>query len=234
MRRWPAGAATPQPPRQRRAGLRDQLGDDLGDRLLGRRPCRPTARPSPSRAPHRRRSPRGAARRPRNARSRAARPPRDSSPAWNRRDHLAPDARRKRRVPSLTRPRTGITGKRASSCTERHRVARAGADEGLLEARMRDALRRRRRSACRAARRPRPSPDRPRIASPRPMPPATNTGTSLDMRQDLLRQHGERDRADMAAGLRALDHQRVGARRAPAASPAPAPARSRSAWRRHP
>ena len=33
----------------------------------------------------------------------------------------------------------------------------------------------------------------------------------LDMRQDFLRQHGERDRADMAAGLTALDHDGVGA-----------------------
>ena len=30
--------------------------------------------------------------------------------------------------------------------------------------------------------------------------------------QDLLRQHRGRDRADVAAGLHALDHQRVGAR----------------------
>ena len=33
-----------------------------------------------------------------------------------------------------------------------------------------------------------------------------------DMRQDLLRQHGERHRADMPAGLGALDHQRIDAR----------------------
>ena len=32
------------------------------------------------------------------------------------------------------------------------------------------------------------------------------------MRQDFLRQHGQRHRADMAARLGALDHQRVGAR----------------------
>ena len=31
------------------------------------------------------------------------------------------------------------------------------------------------------------------------------------MRQDLLRQHGQRHRTDMAAGLRTLDHQRIDA-----------------------
>jgi hypothetical protein len=50
------------------------------------------------------------------------------------------------------------------------------------------------------------------IASPRPMPPATNTGTSArQFRQDLLRQHGGRDRADMAAGLHPFDDQRIDA-----------------------
>src|SRR3546814_3674895 len=33
-----------------------------------------------------------------------------------------------------------------------------------------------------------------------------------DLGQDLLREHAGRDRADMAAGLHALDHQRVDAR----------------------
>ena len=48
------------------------------------------------------------------------------------------------------------------------------------------------------------------IASPRPIPPATNTGTSLRCGKHFLCQHRGRDRPDMAAGLAALDDDRVG------------------------
>ena len=60
----------------------------------------------------------------------------------------------------------------------RHRVARRGADEGLLELRMGDRFGGADEAGAELARRRRPSPDSDRIASPRPMPPATNTGTS--------------------------------------------------------
>ena len=117
-------------------------------------------------------------RRPRNARSRAAPP---SGRARRDRTARSPRAglRMKRRVAVVGEARTGITGKRGSSCDRRHGVARRGADEGLLEAWDGRSIRSRRRSGCRAARPRRPSPGRPAIASPRPMPPATNTGTSV-------------------------------------------------------
>ena len=114
----------------------------------------------------------------------------------------------------------------------RHRVARRGADEGLLEARVGDRFVGADEPRAELHARRRPSPDRTsdRLAA------ADAAGDEYrhlgQMRQDLLRQHRGRDRPDMAAGLAALDDDRVGARCAPACGRSPAPARSRRRGRR--
>ena len=61
----------------------------------------------------------------------------DSSPRANR-SMTSRCTARNRSVAGLASARTGITGKRGSSCDRSDRVARRGADEGLLEARMGD------------------------------------------------------------------------------------------------
>ena len=49
------------------------------------------------------------------------------------------------------------------------------------------------------------------IILPVAMPPATKIGTRREVEEDLLQQHDGRDVADVAAGLAALEDQRVGA-----------------------
>jgi hypothetical protein len=113
-------------------------------------------------------------------------------------------------VPAFLSARTGITGRRGSSLDAGDGVAGRGADEGLLERRMRDA------SVAQAKRVPSctpPRPSRDRTRSPRRgrcRPPRT-PAPRCQFRQDFLRQHRGRDRADMAARFHALDHQRIGA-----------------------
>ena len=128
-------------------------------------------------------------RRPRNARFRAA-PPSATARRALKRSMTSRWIARNRSVAGLASARTGITGKRGSSCTRRHRVARRGADEGLLEARMGDRFmgadkagaelhagrahfeigqRSPRRGRCR--RRRTPAPRRDAAGSPAPAPP---------------------------------------------------------------
>ena len=87
-----------------------------------------------------------------------------SSPAWNR-SRVSAWMRRKRLVPSLTSPRTGITGKRSSSCTDGTASRASARMKACLKLRMRDRFGGGGEAACRAARRTRPSPDR--TGSPR-------------------------------------------------------------------
>ena len=105
----------------------------------GRMPrTRPTLWPAisePSR--RRRRSPRDAGHRPRNARSRAT-PPRRSSRRGGSLPMTSSWISAKRRVAALASARTGITLNSRVELHRRHGVAGAGADERLLEARVRD------------------------------------------------------------------------------------------------
>ena len=92
----------------------------------------------------------------------------------------------------------------------RHGVARAGADEGLLEARMRDRFigADEARAELHAGRAHLEISD-DRLAA---ADPAGDEHRHIaQMRQDLLRQHAGRDRADMAASFHALDDDGIGA-----------------------
>ena len=92
----------------------------------------------------------------------------------------------------------------------RHGVAGAGADEGLLEQRMGDRFR----GADEAGAELAAGSAHLEIAEDG-LAAADAAGDEhrhlADRRQDLLRQHAGRDRADMAAGLHALDDDGVGA-----------------------
>ncbi len=113
--------------------------------------------------------------------------------------------------PALASARTGITGKRGSSCTDGTASRARGADEGLLEARMGDRFMGADEARAELhAGRAHLEIGRA-IASPRPMPPATNTGTSREMRQDLLRQHAVETGPIWPPASHALDDDRVGA-----------------------
>ena len=90
------------------------------------------------------------------------------------------------------------------------RIPRGAADEGALEVRMRDALRRadEARAELRAGR---PHLEVGEDRFPPPDAAGHEDRHVADMRQDFLRQDVQADRADMPAGLAALDHQRIGA-----------------------
>ncbi len=91
-----------------------------------------------------------------------------------------------------------------------HRIARAGADEGLLEARMRDRFM----GADKARAELHAGRAHLEISEDR-LAAADAAGDEnrhvRQMRQDFLRQNAGRDRADMAARLHALDDDGVGA-----------------------
>ena len=105
-----------------------------------------------------------------------------------------------------------MTGRRGSICTRGDRVAGRGADERLLEVGVGDAFVRADEAGAEL------DPDRAHfeIGGDR-LAAADAAGDEhrnvvADVRQDFLRQHRRRDRADVAAGLHALDHQRVDVR----------------------
>ncbi len=143
-RRWPG---RPVPAGSRRSTAR-------------RSPCRPTGRPSPSPVST---SPSITARRSAPAQkcsiascaaSLSARPTGTcrASP---------PDGAESVLVPSLTRPRTGMTGNRSSSWTEGSASRALARMKAFLKFAMRDRLSSPRRTGCRVARRTRPFPDTP-------------------------------------------------------------------------
>ena len=139
--------------------------------------------------------------------------------------------RAKRRVPALASARTGMTGKARVELHRGHGVARAARMKACLKLGCAiDSSAQTKRVPSWHAGRAHLEVGSDRLAA---ADPAGDEDRHLvQVRQDLLRQHAGRDRADMAAGLHALDHQRIGARSAPASSRAPAPGRSRPAWRR--
>ena len=100
-----------------------------------------------------------------------------SSPAWKR-SRVSAWWARKRLVPCVDQAAHRDDREPLVELDRWQRVARVGADEACLKFGMGDRFGRRRRSGCRAGRRRRPFPGSARIASPRPNPPATKTGTS--------------------------------------------------------
>ncbi len=124
-------------------------------------------------------------------------------------DDRALRRRGNRSVAAFASARTGMTGKRASSWTD----GTASRAVARMNARLKRgwAIN----SWAQTNRVPSCTPAAPisrydTIASPRPIPPATNTGTSPQMGKHFLCQHRGRDRPDMAAGLAALDDDRIG------------------------
>ena len=121
-------------------------------------------------------------------------------------------ASRKRRVPSLTRPRTGNHGEAGVELDGGQRVACVGPDEGALEVRRARCFRSRPRNACRAARRMLPSPGR--TGSPRRVPGRLprRPVPRLDRCGSISCASTVSDTGPIwPAGFRTLDHQRIGA-----------------------
>ena len=148
-------------------------------------------------------------RRPRNARSPGCAAFWSISPRLN----LSMTLRwvsRKRLVAALAMARTGMTGKRGSSWIEGIASRAEARMKACLKLRMGDRFGGADEARAELARRPPPSPDsRDRLAA------ADAAGDEdrhvADLGQDLLGQHRCRHRADMAARLHALDHDRIGA-----------------------
>ena len=90
----------------------------------------------------------------------------------------------------------------------RHGIARIAADEGLLEIRMRDGFPSAHKARAKLhARSPHLKIGKDRLTAPNPAGHEHRHIT--DMGQDFLRQHGQRNRADMPACFAAFNHQRI-------------------------